>query len=116
MDNVFIDTSVYEEGQFVASGILKTLINEATDGRIRILLPEITEREVLRHIQKRVSEDKTRLVERLLQSVLKEIPSVKDKIEELRKMVKDAESEIEKTILGQCYQVKNGSNTIAAEY
>lgn len=99
MDNVFIDTSVYEEGQFVASGILKTLINEATDGRIRILLPEITEREVLRHIQKRVSEDKTRLVEKLLQSVLKEIPSVKDKIEELRKMVKDAESEIEKRFL-----------------
>lgn len=47
MDNVFIDTSVYEEGQFVASGILKTLINEASDWRIRILLPEITEREVL---------------------------------------------------------------------
>lgn len=57
MDNVFIDTSVYEEGQFVASGILKTLINEATDGRIRILLPEITEREVLRQIHKRVNED-----------------------------------------------------------
>lgn len=99
MDNVFIDTSVYEEGQFVASGILKTLINEASDGRIRILLPEITEREVLRHIRKRVSEDKTRLVEKLLQSVLKEIPSVKSKIEELRKLVKDAEPEIEKRFL-----------------
>lgn len=99
MDNVFIDTSVYEEGQFVASGILKTLINEASDKRIRILLPEITEKEVLSHIKKRVSEDKTRLVEKLLQSVLKEIPSVKDKIEELRRMVKDAEPKIEKQFL-----------------
>lgn len=42
--NVFIDTSIYEEGQFVGSGTLKTLYDAAKYGLICILLPDITER------------------------------------------------------------------------
>lgn len=51
MENIFIDTCIYQEGQFIASGKLKTLFDAAKEGRICILLPDITEREVLAHIE-----------------------------------------------------------------
>lgn len=58
MQYVFIDTCIYEEGQFVGSGTLKTLYDAAKEGYIRILLPDITEREVLAHIDAKMNAEK----------------------------------------------------------
>lgn len=99
MTNVFIDTSVYEQWQFVASGALKSIIAAGEEKYIQILLPSITEREVLRHINKRVNEDRNKFIEKLSCSILKELPSLKDKIDELRKLAVSAAPNVEAIFL-----------------
>ncbi len=44
IESVFIDTSIYEEGYFIASGAIKTLIGAGEEKWIRILLPDITKK------------------------------------------------------------------------
>lgn len=65
MQYVFIDTCIYEEGQFVGSGTLKTLYDAAKEGYIRIILPDITEREVLAHIDAKMNAEKEKLEKHL---------------------------------------------------
>lgn len=82
MQYVFIDTCIYEEGQFVGSGTLKTLYDAAKEGYIRILLPDITEREVLAHIDAKMNAEKEKL-EKHLSSIMKYLEPIRDRLEEI---------------------------------
>lgn len=105
MENIFIDTSVYEEGQFVGSGILKTLFESAREGRICILLPEITEREVVAHIHSKVKEEHDRL-KRLSSSILKHIGDLKEKLEDAAKASESSAEDLEKAFEDQLDKAK----------
>lgn len=49
MQNVFIDTCVFEKEWFYRGARIKTLFSAASKGRIRIILPDLTEFEVIKH-------------------------------------------------------------------
>lgn len=94
IQNVFIDTSIYEEGQFVGSGTLKTLYDAAKYGLICILLPDITEREVLAHIDTKMSAEKDKL-RRQLSTMMKHLEPLREKLEEV---VKQSETAVQEMI------------------
>lgn len=93
MQYVFIDTSIYEEGQFVGSGTLNTLYDAAKEGYISILLPEITEREVLAHIDAKMNAEKEKL-EKHLSSIMKHLEPIRDRLEEIVKQSETAAQEM----------------------
>ena len=94
IENIFIDTSVYEEWHFIASGAIKALISAGEAGRIRILLPEITEKEVLAHIKERSEDSKVKHIQKLDSSIFKHFPKIKLTIEKLNKQVENAADDI----------------------
>lgn len=98
MQYVFIDTSIYEEGQFVGSGTLKTLYDAAKEGYISILLPDITEREVLSHIDAKMNAEKERL-EKHLSSIIKHLEPIREKLEEIVKQSETAAQEMKDMFL-----------------
>lgn len=93
MQYVFIDTCIYEEGQFVASGTLKTLYDAAKEGYISILLPDITEREVLAHIDAKMNAEKEKL-EKHLSSIMKHLEPIRNRLEEIVKQSETAAQEM----------------------
>ena len=99
IENVFIDTSVYEEWHFIASGAIKTLISAGEEGRIRILLPEITEKEVLAHIRERSEDSKIKHIQKLDASIFKHLPEIKLTIEKLKEQAEDAADDITERFL-----------------
>lgn len=105
MEYVFIDTGIYEEGLFVESGSLKMLYDAASEGRITILLPEITERETKCHINKRANEEKKKL-EKISGSILKAIPALKEKLESSIVDAEHAADELEKLFLDKLQKAK----------
>ncbi len=54
MINVFIDTSIFIAEGFVKGKSISTLFDAARDEKIRILLPDITECEIRRHLKEEV--------------------------------------------------------------
>lgn len=99
IENVFIDTSIYEEGYFIASGAIKTLIDAGENRRIRILLPEITEKEVLAHIKERSEDSKVKHIQKLDSSIFKHLPKIKLTIEKLKEQAENAADDITKKFL-----------------
>lgn len=99
IENVFIDTSIYEEGYFIASGAIKTLIDAGENIRIRILLPEITEKEVLAHIKERSEDNKVKHIQKLDSSIFKHLPKIKLTIEKLKEQAENAADDITKKFL-----------------
>ena len=99
IENVFIDTSIYEEGHFIASGAIKTLIDAGENRRIRILLPDITEKEVLAHIKERSEDSKVKHIQKLDSSIFKHLPKIKLTIEKLKKQVENAADDITEKFL-----------------
>lgn len=97
---IFIDTCIYQEGQFFVSGKLKTLFYAAKEERICILLPDITEREVLAHIEDRMNEEHDKL-KRLSSSMLKHLDPLRKKLEEAVKLSATAANDIKEQFLTQ---------------
>lgn len=52
MENIFIDTSVYKQEGYIKGSTIKSLFDLAKKCTIRILMPELTRIEVLRHLKK----------------------------------------------------------------
>lgn len=100
MENIFIDTSIYEEGQFIGSGTLKTLFDAAKERHVRIILPIITEHEVLGHIQEKINAECAKL-KRQLASPLKHIEPLYSKLEDVVKHTETAVEDMKKMFLKQ---------------
>lgn len=105
MQYVFIDTCIYEEGQFVGSGTLKTLYDAAKEGYIRILLPDITEREVLAHIDAKMNAEKEKL-EKHLSSIMKYLEPIRDRLEAIVKQSETAAQEMTDMFLKELKSAK----------
>lgn len=105
MQYVFIDTCIYEEGQFVGSGTLKTLYDAAKEGYIRILLPDITEREVLAHIDAKMNAEKEKL-EKHLTSIMKYLEPIRDRLEAIVKQSETAAQEMTDMFLKELKSAK----------
>ena len=73
-ENIFMDTCIYQEGQFFVSGKLKTLFDAAKEGRICILLPDITEREVLAHIEDKLNDEHEKLKKHCSRNLISKRP------------------------------------------
>ena len=99
-ENIFIDTCIYQEGQFFASGKLKTLFDAAKEERIYILLPDITEREVLAHIEGKLNDEHEKL-KKQASSMLKHLEPLRKKLEEVVKLSETAANDIKEQFLTQ---------------
>lgn len=87
MQNVFIDTCVYEKEWFYRGPRIKTLFDYATKGRIRIILPDLTEFEVTKHLEKDCEENNgSNCIHKLENSRLYDLPEGKDSIQKLRNL------------------------------
>lgn len=102
MENIFIDTCIYQEGQFIASGKLKTLFDAAKEQRICILLPDITEREVLAHIEEQLNAEHEKLKSRAT-SMLKHLEPLRKMLEEAVKLSETAANNMKEQFLEQLY-------------
>lgn len=56
MDNIFIDTSIFEENNFLESKRINEILKLSEESYIRIVLPEVTYEEILIRISKNVDE------------------------------------------------------------
>lgn len=104
-ENVFIDTCIYQEGQFIASSKLKTLLDASREERICILLPEITEREVLAHIEEQMNAEHEKL-KRQVSSILKHLEPLHKKLEEAVKLSETAATDMKELFLTQLKTAK----------
>lgn len=105
MEYIFIDTCIYQEGQFFASGKLRTLFDAAKEGRICILLPDITEREVLAHIEEQMNAEHEKL-KRQASSMLKHLEPLCKKLEEAVKLSATAATDMKERFLSQLKTAK----------
>lgn len=99
-ENIFIDTCIYQEGQFFVSGKLKTLFDAAKEERICILLPDITEREVLAHIEDKLNDEHEKL-KKQASSILKHLEPLHKKLEEVVKLSETAANDMKEQFLKQ---------------
>ena len=104
-ENIFIDTCIYQEGQFFVSGKLKTLFDAAKEGRICILLPDITEREVLAHIEEQMNAEHEKL-KRQATSMLKHLEPLRKKLDEAVKLSATAAKDMKERFLSQLKTAK----------
>lgn len=87
MQNIFIDTCVYEKEWFYRGPRIKTLFDYASKGRIRIILPDLTEFEVIKHLEKDCEENNgSNGLHKLENSRLNDLPEGKEYIQKLRKL------------------------------
>lgn len=56
MDNIFIDTSVFEENNFLESRRINELLKLSEEGYIKIVLPKVTYEEILSRTRKKIEE------------------------------------------------------------
>lgn len=79
MENIFIDTSEIIGGNYFESTKLSELLKLATECHLRILMPEITFKEVLKHanfaLNKAINENKKHKED---SRILRNVPSIKD--------------------------------------
>lgn len=91
MINVFIDTSIFVSEGYVKGKSIATLFDAAQEEKIRILMPDITEYEIRRHLREDVKNKSGRgQAEELKKSFMYAIGDLRKHIEEL--MVVDVES------------------------
>ena len=65
LDYIFIDTSVFQsEAFFKKDGRISRLFNLAKEGRIAILMPEITRREWLKHFKDNTKQNFTEILKK----------------------------------------------------
>ena len=87
MQNIFIDTSIYEKESFYNGTRIKTLYSAASMGRVRILLPDLTEYEVYKHLEKKCDEqDGTNAIHKLENSLVNDLTKGKKIIKELHEL------------------------------
>jgi len=60
MDNVFLDTCVFLESNFLENKRIKSIFTLAKNGDVQILLPKVIEDEIRNNLRKRVNEAKNR--------------------------------------------------------
>ena len=84
MQNIFIDTSVFEKESFYSGTRIKSLFSAASMGRVRILMPDLTEFEVYKHLEKKCEEhDGSNGIHKLENSLIKDLGKGKKLIKEL---------------------------------
>lgn len=102
MINVFIDTSVFVAEGFVKGKSIATLFEAAREEKIHILMPDITEHEVRRHLAEEVEiHSGTKQVEKLKTSYMYALSTLRAHIEKLMEvtvesLLVDVESELDK--------------------
>ena len=102
MQNVFIDTCVFEKEWFYRGPRIKTLFNAASKGRIRIVLPDLTEFEVIKHLESKCEEhDGSGGLHKLDNSMLKDLPEGKKLINGLRSLQSHLKESVTKMFLGE---------------
>ena len=92
--NIFIDTSVYEKESFYKGTRIKTIFSAASMGRVRILMPDLTEHEVYKHLENKCDEhDGTNAIHKLENSLVNDLIKGKELIKglkELKESLKDS--------------------------
>ena len=87
MLNIFVDTSVFEKEDFYNGTRIKTLFSAASMGRVRILMPDLTEYEVFKHLEKKCDEhDGSNAIHKLENSLVSDLPKGKTIIKELHEL------------------------------
>ncbi len=101
MESVFIDTSVFEANNFTRGEKIRQLMTLSADGHIRILLPEITYREIVTHIERYVR-DGVKEYDRMRRKtrIFKNIEDMVKRLDDLNpdKLVLDAISKFDQMI------------------
>lgn len=97
--NVFIDTCIFYENQFIFSGPIKTIIKAVEENKIKIILPEITEKEVLCNIQHFQMDELKKLKKQLDSFVLRKIPEFEEVINSLKCLICDKDNFIEEVFM-----------------
>lgn len=96
MTNVFIDTSVFCSENFIKGTKIKTLFEAGEKSKIQILLPEITEKEVIKHLSSKVEEwNGANAIHKLESSFIEDAPGGAALIKKL----KDLKSKLPETII-----------------
>lgn len=63
MINVFIDTSIFVSEGYIKGKSIATLFDAAQEEKIRILMPDITEYEIRRHLREDVKNKSGRMLD-----------------------------------------------------
>lgn len=85
--NIFIDTCVFEKEWFYRGPRIKTLFDYATKGRVKIILPDLTEYEVIKHLERKCEEnDGSNAIHKLENCILNDLPEGKNYILKLRNL------------------------------
>ncbi len=102
MINVFIDTSVFVAEGFVKGKSIATIFEAAREEKIHILMPDITEHEIRRHLAEEVEKHNgTKQVEKLKPSYMYALSGLRPHIEKLMEVTVESliacvESELDK--------------------
>ena len=82
MDNIFIDTSIFEENNFLEGKRIKEVYKLAERGDIKVILPELTYDEIINRISKNVDESYQKFKKyRDDTRILRNIPSLEEKFQ-----------------------------------
>ena len=91
MINVFIDTSIFVSEGFVKGKSIATLFEAAREEKIRILMPDITEHEVRKHLYVEVKKSNSeKAVEKLKKSYMYAVTEFRSYIEKLMDVTAEA--------------------------
>lgn len=82
IDIIFIDTSVFEENNFLESHRINQILKLGEEGYIKIILPEITKKEIVNRVRKNVNDAVTSFKKyRDGTRILRNVPSLNKKFE-----------------------------------
>lgn len=91
MINVFIDTSIFVSEGFVKGKSIATLFEAAREEKIRILMPDITEHEIRKHLHVEVKKSNgEKAVEKLKKSYMYAVTEFRSYIEKLMDVTAEA--------------------------
>lgn len=91
MINVFIDTSIFVNEGFVKGKSIATIFQAAQEEKIHILMPDITEHEIRRHLREEVEKNSgAKSVEKLKKSYMYAVDELRTYIEKLMEITVEA--------------------------
>lgn len=91
MINVFIDTSIFVNEGFVKGKSIATIFQAAQEEKIHILMPDITEHEIRRHLREEVEKNSgAKSVEKLKKSYMYAVDELRTYIEKLMEVTTGA--------------------------
>ena len=91
MINVFIDTSIFVSEAFVKGKSIATIFKAAQEEKIHILMPDITEHEIRRHLREEVEKNNgSKTAEKLKKSYMYAVEGLRTYIEKLMEVTAES--------------------------